>query len=108
MTNWLSLQRQRNNKLISQLWYKEVGLINNQQDQFLGDHLQLKNLNKESEGKYVCVERDHNGHQIAYTRELQIVQRPRFITDKLGGLKTGRAFEPITAYDCGEKGQDAP
>ena len=44
-----------NKGLISQLWYKESGLINENQDQFLGDTLVLKNLKKESEGTYVCV-----------------------------------------------------
>ena len=47
-----------NKGLISQLWYKESGLINKDQDQFLGEKLVLKNLQQENEGTYVCVERE--------------------------------------------------
>ena len=59
--------------MILQLWYKESGLINKNQDQFLGDKQVPKNFQKETEGTYVCVERDQHGHKIAYKRELQIV-----------------------------------
>ena len=50
------------------------------QDQFLGEKLVLKNLQKETEGTYVCVERDKHGHEIAYKRELQIVQQEEYLT----------------------------
>ena len=38
-----------NKGLISQLWYKESGLINKDQDQFLGEKLVLKNIQQEKE-----------------------------------------------------------
>merc|ERR1711888_282862 len=96
-----------NKGLISQLWYKESGLINKDQDQFLGEKLVLKNLQKETEGTYVCVERDKHGHEIAYKRELQIVQKPRLLNKEQKGPPTGRVVDPIIAYNCDEKRQVA-
>ena len=55
----------------------------------------------------MCVERDQHGHEIAYKRELQIVQKPRLLNNEQEELQTGTFFDPIIAYNCDEKGQVA-